>query len=114
MNAFERDPQELRIGIIGAGRLGTALAWSFAQHGLKVTAVASMIAADAERLAESIVGCAVLPDGQQVVDGCDLVFVTTPDGAIAATCAQFRWRPGMAAVHCSGVTEVSALDHAAR
>ena len=93
---------------------GTALAWSFAQHGLRVTAVASMIAADADRLAASIAGCTVLSDGQQVVDGCDLVFVTTPDGAIAATCEQFRWRPGMAAVHCSGVTDVSALDHAAR
>ena len=39
------------IGFIGAGRLGTALAWSFAQHGLRVVAVASMIPSDAERLA---------------------------------------------------------------
>ena len=114
MKASEVDAEQLRIGFIGAGRLGTALAWSFAQHGLRVTAVASMIAADADRLAASISGCTVLPDGQQVVDGCDLVFVTTPDGAIAETCAQFRWRPGVAAVHCSGVTDVAALDHAVR
>ena len=114
MNASEVDAEQLRIGFIGAGRLGTALAWSFAQHGLRVTAVSSMIAADADRLAASISGCTVLPDGQQVVDGCDLVFVTTPDGAIAETCAQFRWRPGVAAVHCSGVTDVAALDHAVR
>lgn len=113
MNAFEHDPSQLRIGFIGAGRLGIALAWSFAQHGLRVTAVASMIAADADRLAAAITGCTVLSDGQQVIDQCDVVFVTTPDGAIAATCSQFRWRPGMAAVHCSGVTDVSALDHAA-
>ena len=113
MSAFEQDPAGLRIGFIGAGRLGTALAWSFAQHGLRVVAVASMIPADAERLAAPIPGCAV-KEGQQVVDGCDLVFVTTPDGAIADTAAQFRWRPGMAAVHCSGVTDVAALDHAAR
>jgi len=114
MSAFEQDPAGLRIGFIGAGRLGTALAWTFAQHGLRVVAVASMIPADATRLAAPIPGCAVKPDGQQVVDGCDLVFVTTPDGAIADTAAQFRWRPGMAAVHCSGVTDVAALDHAAR
>ena len=31
----------LRIGFIGAGRLGKALAWSFAQRGLRVVAVAS-------------------------------------------------------------------------
>ena len=113
MSAFEQDPAGLRIGFIGAGRLGTALAWSFAQRGLRVVAVASMLPADAERLATQIPGCAVLA-GQQVVDGCDLVFVTTPDGAIADTAAQFRWRPGVAAVHCSGVTDVAALDHAAR
>ena len=114
MTAFDNDPAHLAIGFIGAGRLGTALAWSFAAHGLKVSAVASMIAADAERLAATIPGCTVPPDAQQVVDCCDLVFVTTPDGAIADTCAQFRWRPGTAAVHCSGVTDVAALDHAAR
>lgn len=114
MNPFEQDSTQLRIGFIGAGRLGTALAWSFAQHGLRVVAVASMIASDAERLAAQIPGCAVTADGQQVVDGGDLVFVTTPDGAIADTTAQYRWRSGMAAVHCSGVTDVAALDHAAR
>ena len=114
MTAFEHDPTQLSIGFIGAGRLGTALAWSFAANGLKVIAVASMIPADAERLAASIPGSTVQPDGQQVVDRCDLVFLTTPDGAIADTCAQFQWRPSVAAVHCSGVTDVAALDHAAR
>ena len=114
MNPFEQDPTALRVGFIGAGRLGTALAWSFAEHGLRVVAVASMIPADAERLAAPVAGCSIAANGQEVVDGCDLVFVTTPDGAIAGTCGQFRWRPGMAAVHCSGVTDVSALDHAAR
>ncbi|MET0203537.1 MAG: DUF2520 domain-containing protein [Casimicrobiaceae bacterium] len=112
MSSFDRDPAKLRIGFIGAGRLGTALAWSFAQHGLRVVAVASMIPADAERLALPIPGCKVMAEGQQVIDGCDLVFVTTPDGAIAETAARLHWRPGMAAVHCSGVTDVSALDHA--
>ena len=114
MTPFEQDVAALRIGFIGAGRLGTALAWSFAQHDLSVVAVASMVPSDAQRLAASIAGCTVMGDGQQVVDGCDLVFVTTPDGAIADTAAQFRWRQGVAAVLCSGVTEVAALDHAAR
>jgi predicted short-subunit dehydrogenase-like oxidoreductase (DUF2520 family) len=113
MNPLLQGPDALRIGFIGAGRLGTALAWSFAQRGLRVRAVASMIRADAERLAASIPGADVVPDGQQVVDGCDLVFVTTPDGAIADTIARLRWREGMAVVHCSGVTDVAALDHAA-
>ena len=113
MTPFDQDVAALRIGFIGAGRLGTALAWSFAQHGLRVVAVSSMIPSDAQKLAASIAGCTVMADGQHVVDGCDLVFVTTPDGAIADTTAQFRWRQGVAAVHCSGVTEVAALNHAA-
>ena len=98
----------LRIGFIGAGRLGRALAWNLAGAGLRVTAVASATPASARALAGPIPGCRAV-DAQAVVDGCDLVFVTTPDGAIAATTAALRWRPGMAAVHCSGVTEVDAL-----
>ena len=104
---------QLRSGFIGAGRLGKALAWSLARAGLQVTAVASATLANARALAGSIPDC-VIADAQAVVDSCDLVFVTTPDGAIAATTAALRWRPGMAAVHCSGVTEVSALAGASR
>jgi len=103
----------IRIGFIGAGRLGSALAWSFKERGLKVTAVGSLIKADAERLAEKIPGCAVVAM-QEVADTTDLVFVTTPDEAIGATASALRWRPGVAAVHCSGVTEVSALSSAAQ
>ena len=33
--------QGLQIGFIGAGRLGRALAWSFAAAGLRVTGAAS-------------------------------------------------------------------------
>ena len=103
----------LRIGFIGAGRLGKALAWSFAERGLRVAAVASLTRKSAEGLAARIAGC-VVSSQQDTVDACNLVFVTTPDAAIASTVAQARWRPGIAVVHCSGVTEVAALDKAAR
>ena len=103
----------LRIGFIGAGRLGRALAWSLARAGMRVSAVASVTPASARTLAGPIPGC-VTADAQAVIDRCDLVFVTTPDSVIAITTAALRWRPGMAAVHCSGVTEVSALAGAGR
>ena len=112
MNGF--DPSMLRIGFIGAGRLGTALAWSLAQRGLQVVAVTSPVAADAHRFVAPLRDCATAPSAQAVVDRCNLVFVTTPDTAIGEAAAQARWRSGTAAVHCSGVTEVSALDCAAR
>ncbi|HVO87798.1 MAG TPA: DUF2520 domain-containing protein [Casimicrobiaceae bacterium] len=112
MNPF--DTATLRIGFIGAGRLGTALAWSLAQHDLRVVAATSPIAADAQRFVAPLRDCAILPTAQAVVDRCNLVFVTTPDTAIAGAAADARWRAGTAAVHCSGVTEVGALDCAAR
>ena len=104
---------QLGIGFIGAGRLGKALAWSLAGAGLRVRAVASGTLTNAQALAGPIPGC-VTTDAQAVVDRCDLVFVTTPDGAITTTTALLRWRPGMAVVHCSGVTEVNALNSASR
>ena len=115
MNAFRNDdPGATKIGFIGAGRLGCALAWSLAERGYRVTGVASLLPADAERLAAPIAGCAILAGPQALVDACDLIFVTTPDGAIEATTGSVRWRAGVAAVHCSGVTEVAALDSAKR
>jgi len=96
------------IGFIGAGRLGQALAWSLAQADLKVVAVHSLVQAHADALAEPIPGCATM-SAQAVVDTCDLVFVTTPDSVIQATCDDLVWRTGQAAVHCSGVTEVDVL-----
>ena len=107
------DLQALRIGFIGAGRLGKALAWCLAERGLHITAVASPSRASADALAHEVQGCQVA-DAQETVDACDLVFITTPDGVIADTASSLRWRAGVAAVHCSGATEISALDKAAR
>ena len=115
MNPLENtDARALRIGFIGAGRLGCALAWSLAERGLQVSAVTSLIPADAAKFVAPVTGCRILANAQAVVDACDLVFVTTPDGAIEATTAGARWREGVAAVHCSGVTEVAALAKAER
>lgn len=103
----------LRIGFIGAGRLGTALAWSLAGAGLRVVGVASSTRAKAQVLAARIAGCEV-SSPQELAQTCDLVFITTPDGAIAQSAQAVRWRAGSAVVHCSGATEVNALAGAER
>jgi predicted short-subunit dehydrogenase-like oxidoreductase (DUF2520 family) len=108
------DLAALRIGFVGAGRLGSALARSFARRGLRVAAAFSAFDADTRRLAEPVAGCTIATTMQQVVDASDVVFITTPDEAIAAATAQARWKPDVGAVHCSGVTDVAALDAAAR
>jgi predicted short-subunit dehydrogenase-like oxidoreductase (DUF2520 family) len=103
---------QLRIGFIGSGRLGKALAWHCSRRALRVVAAASYHLAEAQELAERVPGCQAV-DAQALVNGCDLIFVTTPDGAIRSAAESLRWRPGSFVVHCSGATEVSDLSHAA-
>ena len=58
----------LRVGFIGAGRLGQALAWSLAHAGLRVVAVSSMIEAHAQTLAERIAARCLSFPGVQAVE----------------------------------------------
>ncbi|MCH7482600.1 MAG: DUF2520 domain-containing protein, partial [Chloroflexi bacterium] len=44
-----------------------------------------------------------------VVDGADLVFLTTSDAAIEPAAGAVRWREGQAAVHCSGALGLEVL-----
>jgi predicted short-subunit dehydrogenase-like oxidoreductase (DUF2520 family) len=106
------DLNGLRIGFIGSGRLGKALAWQCAQRGLSVVAAASRRHEEALALAQRVPGCRALP-AQAVADGCDLVFIATPDHAIRSTAEALAWRRGGFVVHCSGATEVSDLGKAA-
>ena len=90
------------IGFIGAGILGAGLALALARRGYRVVAVSSRRRASAETLAAKIPGCRSIESAQGVADAADLVFITTPDGAIGAVAAGLRWRPGQQAVHCCG------------
>ena len=104
----------LRIGFIGAGRVAKGLAWGMAQSGQRIAAAASRRLSSAEQLAARIAGCRATANAQELVDCCDLVFVTVPDDAIAAVAASLEWRKDVAVIHCSGATEVAALASAAR
>ena len=103
-----------RIGFIGAGRVAKALAWGLAESQHRIVAAASRSMGSAQHLAQRIAGCSASAGAQDVVDRSDLVFITVPDDAIAAVVAGLKWRAGVAAVHCSGATEVAALASAAR
>jgi predicted short-subunit dehydrogenase-like oxidoreductase (DUF2520 family) len=104
--------KKLRLGFIGAGRVGTGLALSFARSGRSVVAVASRSVASARRLARRIPG-ARASSPQEVADGADLVFLTVPDDAIEAVASGIRWRAGSACVHCSGAGDLDLLRKAA-
>ncbi|HLH23877.1 MAG TPA: Rossmann-like and DUF2520 domain-containing protein [Chloroflexota bacterium] len=98
-----------RIGIVGAGRAGGALARALAAAGWPVVAVASRTPAHAERLAAALPQAAALPSAQAVVDAADLAFLTVPDAAIGPVAASVAWRPGQAVAHTSGVDTLESL-----
>jgi len=101
-----------KIGFIGAGTVGGALAAVLGTKGYPVVANASRTFSSAQRLAERVVGCVAYPEGQEVVDASDVVFITTPDDAIESVTSSLTWRSGQAAVHCSGSLSADIFDHA--
>jgi len=101
-----------RLGFIGAGTVGTALARRLSERGYPVVAVYSRSPASAERLAAAVTGCEVGTSSQAVADATDLVFITTPDDAIGPVAAEVRWSPGQSVVHCSGADSVDTLEPA--
>ena len=105
---------DARIGFIGAGRVAAGLGLALSRRGYRVALVFSRNRASAERLAARVTGCAAAASAQAVVDGCELVFLTVPDDALEAAAAAIAWRPGIAAVHCSGAADLGVLAAAER
>ena len=106
-------PDDVTIGFVGAGVLGSGLALALSAAGWRVAAVASRTHASAERVASLIDGCAALESAQRVADACDLVFITTPDSAISAVAGSVRWRQNQGVTHCCGAASTELLDAAA-
>src|SRR5882672_996074 len=105
--------KKLRIGIIGAGRVGTGLALCFARAGRKVVAVTSRSAASAKALARRVRSARAVSSAQEVADLANIVFLTVPDDAISAVASGIRWRKESACVHCSGAGDLDLLAKAA-
>ncbi len=101
-----------KLGFIGAGTVGTALAIRLSERGYRVVAVASRSQTSAEKLAQAITGCHAVDNNQAVADAADLVFITTPDDAIATVVSTVNWHPNQSIVHCSGADSVDTLEPA--
>jgi predicted short-subunit dehydrogenase-like oxidoreductase (DUF2520 family) len=102
----------VKIGFIGAGTVGTALAARLGSRGYPVVAVSSRTRTSAEKLTALVSGCHVFDTSQDVADNADLVFITTPDGAIPVVAAQVKWHAGQSVVHCSGADSTASLEPA--
>ena len=102
----------LKIGIIGAGTVGLALAIRLAGNGYEVVAVASCRHVSAEKLAKTIKGCEAFETNQSVADIADVVFITTPDAVISEIASTVQWHKGQCVVHCSGADSSEILQPA--
>lgn len=100
------------ISVVGAGRVGTALAVLWQRAGHRILAVSGGVAT-AGRAATHLPGVGVLDSASAVRDA-EVVLIATPDDAIARACADIAsaLRPGAAVIHASGATGLDALDAA--
>jgi predicted short-subunit dehydrogenase-like oxidoreductase (DUF2520 family) len=106
--------KDLRIGIVGCGRVGRTLGQALAQAGYNVAGAWSRSAADLATLIGEVPGAAAMASAQHVADACNFVWLTVSDDAIESVASAIHWRPEQRVVHCSGATEVAALARVGR
>jgi predicted short-subunit dehydrogenase-like oxidoreductase (DUF2520 family) len=102
----------LKIGFIGAGKVGTALAVLLNRQGYTVAAIYDHTRSAAVRLHALVNNSSIANNSQQVADMADLIFITTPDGAIESAASQVKWAQGKSVVHCSGADSTAILKKA--
>ena len=98
-----------RIGFFGAGRAATALAPGLAKAGYVVAAIASRTLTSARSLAAKLPRCQAIADPIELLQECDVVFLTVTDDVIASVAAALPWRKGQGVVHCSGALSLDVL-----
>ena len=104
----------LKIGFVGAGTVGTALAVRLSQKECPVVAVSDQSVASAQKLAKLVIYCQVCHTAQEVADAAELVFITTPDDVIARVASEVQWHKGQGVIHCSGAHSSDILEPARR
>jgi predicted short-subunit dehydrogenase-like oxidoreductase (DUF2520 family) len=110
-------PAELGVGVVGAGRVGTALAAALRRSGHRIVAVSAVSAASLDRVEALLPGTPVRPP-QDVVAGADLVLLTVPDDALPALvsglAATGTELAGRLVMHASGRHGLAVLEPATR
>ncbi|MDT4960503.1 MAG: hypothetical protein QOF87_150 [Pseudonocardiales bacterium] len=109
-------PARLRVGVVGVGRVGTALGAALARAGHPVVA-ASGVSAESRRRAERFLpGVPIMPPDEVVAEA-DFVLLAVPDDAlrslVAGLAATGAWQEGQLVAHTSGAQGISVLDPAA-
>ncbi len=114
-DAERRTPQAIawpRVGIVGAGAVGTALGVAISRSGWPVVAVVSRDATRRDRFCTLVPGARAFVVPAAILDVADLIIVAVPDDAIAQVAGQIRLRGGQAIVHTSGAVGAEVLAEA--
>jgi predicted short-subunit dehydrogenase-like oxidoreductase (DUF2520 family) len=108
---WEQRIRMVKLGFIGAGTVGSALALRLSSKGYQVVAVSSKSHISARKLAQ-LINCRAVDNNQDVADAAELVFITTPDDVIATVASEVQWHSGQSVVHCSGADSTQSLEPA--
>jgi predicted short-subunit dehydrogenase-like oxidoreductase (DUF2520 family) len=79
-------PAQLAVGVVGAGRTGTAMAAALGRAGHRVVAASAVSQASIQRVAARLPGVPVLRP-EEVIERAGLVLLTVPDDALAGLVA---------------------------
>lgn len=105
-------PGRLRVGVVGAGKVGAVLGAALARAGHLVVAVSAVSDASLARAEDLLPDAPVLPV-DDVVAASDLILLTVPDDALAPLVAGLAttggWRTGQLALHTSGRSGLAPL-----
>jgi predicted short-subunit dehydrogenase-like oxidoreductase (DUF2520 family) len=102
----------MKIGFIGAGTVGTALAVLLSQKGYEFVGVSRRHPASAGKPDTTVSNLHLLVNNQAVADAAEIVFITTPDDAIGTVVKEIKWKRGQSVVHCSGADASDVLEPA--
>ena len=107
------------VSIIGAGRVGRTLGRRMRELGWRIGAVVTRSAANSRAAVRAIGGGTPHAGLTRQVLGADVIFFTTPDGAIEPTARRLRQMGGdeclgKVALHTSGALDRSVLEPLAR
>jgi predicted short-subunit dehydrogenase-like oxidoreductase (DUF2520 family) len=94
------------VAVIGAGRLGAAVGRLLGIAGYRILAVTARTRGSAAAAARFVGAGEATTDVARAVGGASVVFIATPDRAIAGVCARIarggRLQPGALVAHASG------------
>lgn len=104
MNAATR---RLRVGVIGAGRVGPVLAAALARAGHQLTAIST--GSHPQRVRDLLPDVAIRPAPEVARDLPDLLLLAVPDDAIADLAGRLPARPDQVVAHTSGAHGLDVL-----